>query len=115
MTIAIYAAALFVPLLFLMRTSKREIAGVAALVAVFIAADSGFILGNVSPGWDTLAYSLGLHYVKGVLQSGGLPGWNPYFNTGEPLYLYHFAYGSFQWFLYVALGYLLPVKPAAPF
>ncbi len=115
MSIAFYAAALFVPLIFLRRTSGKEIIGAAILITIFIAVNSGFILGGVSPGWDTLAYSLGLHYVKDVVQAGGLPGWNPYFNAGEPLYLYHFAYDSFQWFLYAALDHVFPVKPAALF
>ncbi len=115
MTIAFYAAALFVPLIFLRRTSGKEIIGAAILITIFIAVNSGFILGDVSPGWDTLAYSLGLHYLKGVLQAGGLPGWNPYFNAGEPLYLYHFSYDSVQWFFYAALDHVFPVKPAALF
>ena len=104
-----YLIFIFAPLVFLAGRSRREIASVAALIAVFLVIHVKFLTGAVTVSWDTLAWAMILEYVKEVVQAGYFPDWNPYMNAGEPLYLYHYSYAIWQWFVFILIDYIIPV------
>lgn len=115
MTIIIYILLiLLLPAFFLVRKERKELAAVIALIALFLFVHRLFVTGQQTVSWDTMAWSLRLWSIKGVLQSGHLPGWNPYFNCGEPFYLYHYDM-LWQWFLFVFLNYFWPIAPLTLF
>ena len=88
---------------------------VAALIAVFLVVHVKFLTGAVTVSWDTLAWSMLLEYVKEVVHSGYFPDWNPYFSAGEPLYLYHYSYAMWQWFVFILIDYIIPVDDVTLF
>ena len=94
---------------------KKQLIAVISLIILFILVHTLFISGKQTVSWDSLAYSLGLYHIKEVLQTGNMPGWNPYFNSGEPLYIYHYTYTSWQWFLFTGLDSILHIKPVILF
>lgn len=110
-----YITFVFFPLLFLINRPKKEMFSVAAVIAVFLIIHGRLVTGEAGVSWDTLAWQLGLEHVKNVLHSGELPGWNPFFNSGEPLYIYHYAYAYWQWFALSALDYFIRVKGVSVF
>lgn len=107
----IYILLLFFPVFFLIRRGRKELASVICLIILFLLVHGLFLTGRQTVSWDTMNWLLYLCGVKGVLQSGHLPGWNPYFNCGEPFYLYNYAYMFWQWFLFVLLDYIWPAEP----
>ncbi len=110
-----YIAFVFLPLLFLIGRPKKELFSVAFIIAVFLLMHGRLVTGTAGVSWDTLAWELGLEHVKNVLHSGELPGWNPYFNSGEPLYIYHYAYAYWQWFALSAIDFFIRVKGVVVF
>lgn len=111
----IYILLLFLPTFFLIGRGRKEVFSVIALIALFLLVHRLFLTGQQTVTHDTMTWSMYLLCIKDVLQSGHLPGWNPYFSCGEPFYLYHYSYMFWQWFLFVLLDYVWPIEPVALF
>lgn len=115
MTVFFYLAIAMLPLIFLYRSGRRNIAAASAIIAVFFLINGRYITGHESVSWDTLFWATEFYYLKGMIQSGIFPVWNHYFNSGEPFFIYHQHYAMWQWFVFTALDYVIPAKPVALF
>ncbi|MBI5885534.1 MAG: DUF1349 domain-containing protein [Deltaproteobacteria bacterium] len=115
MTILFYSLIVMTPLLFLLRRPRRELLAAVGLVALFLLINGRFAAGAQTVSWDTLFWSTEFQYIRELLQSGHLPGWNPFFNSGEPLYMYHQHYAMWQWFAFALIDKIIPANPVALF
>jgi len=115
MNVIVYYLLLITPLVFLIKRPRRELCAVAAIVAVFLLVNGRFVTGEQTVSWDTLFWSTEFQYLRELIQAGYMPGWNPFFNGGEPLYMYHQHYAMWQWFLFAAIDKVIPVNPVTLF
>lgn len=115
MTLFIYCLIISSPFVFLARRSRREVYAALGLVVLFLFVNGRFVTGMQTVSWDTLFWSTEFQYLREVVQSGHLPGWNPFFNSGEPLYMYHQHYAMWQWFVFFFIDKLIPINPVTLF
>ncbi|MBI5561406.1 MAG: DUF1349 domain-containing protein [Deltaproteobacteria bacterium] len=115
MTILFYSLIVMTPLLFLLRRPRRELLAAAGLTALFLLVNGRLATGAETVSWDTLFWSTEFQYIRELVQSGHLPGWNPFFNSGEPLYMYHQHYAMWQWFAFALIDKVIPANPVALF
>lgn len=115
MNVMVYYLILMTPLVFLIKRPRRELCAVAAVIIVFLLINGRFVTGEQTVSWDTLFWSTEFQYLRELVQAGYIPGWNPFFNSGEPLYMYHQHYAVWQWFLFAAIDKVVPVNPVTLF